>query len=257
MKIASFNANGVRARIPVISKWLQMENPDVLCVQETKVQDKDFPRETFEDLGYYCTFRGQKSFNGVAVLSRSKPEKVSFGFGDGDNAQETRIMTAYFMDVPVVNTYVPQGKAPDTDYFIYKLEWFDRLRRYFSSRFQPSAPLLWTGDFNVAPEPIDVYAPEKLLGSLGYHPREHKALSEVKSWGFVDVFRLHHPEEKAYTFWDYRVPRSFRHGLGWRVDHIWATETMAKRSTGSWVDTRPRQWERPSDHTFILATFKI
>ena len=257
MKIASFNANGIRARLSIIKEWLEREGPDVLCIQETKVQDKDFPKDAFEDLAYYCAFWGQKSFNGVAVLSKVPPAKVSLGFGDGDVTEEPRMITAYIKDIPIVNTYVPQGTAPDSDRFQYKLDWFQRLRGYFSKHFQPTEPLLWVGDFNVAPEPIDVYDPEGLLGSIGFHPDEHKALSAVKSWGFVDMFRMHNPGNKAYTFWDYRVPHAFRRGLGWRVDHIWATPCLAEKSKRAWIDVAPRRLEKPSDHTFILAEFEV
>jgi len=257
MKIASFNTNGIRARLSIIKEWLERERPDVLCIQETKVQDKDFPGETFEDLAYSCTFRGQKSYNGVAILSKALPAKVSFGFGDGDVTAEPRIMTAYVKDIPIVNTYVPQGTSPDSEKFQYKLDWFYRLHDYFSSHFQPSEPLLWVGDFNVAPESTDVYDPEGLLGSIGFHPDEHRVLSAVKAWGLVDVFRIHQPHGKAYTFWDYRVPHSLRRGLGWRLDHIWATPCLAEKSNMSWIDVAPRRLERPSDHTFIVAEFEI
>lgn len=257
MKIASFNANGIRARLSIIKEWLESEGPDVLCIQETKVQDKDFPRETFEDLAYHCTFRGQKSYNGVAILSKTPPVKVSFGLGDGDEKEEPRIITAYIKDMPIVNTYVPQGTAPDSDKFLYKLDWFQRLHDYFSKTFQPGEPLLWVGDFNVAPEPIDVYDPEGLLGSIGFHPEEHKALSFVREWGFVDVFRMHNPDGGAYTFWDYRIPYAVRRGLGWRVDHIWATQCLAGKAKRSWIDVAPRKLEKPSDHTFIVAEFEI
>jgi len=257
MKIASFNANGIRARLSIIKEWLESEGPDVLCIQETKVQDKDFPREAFEDLAYHCTFWGQKSYNGVAVLSKTPPDKVSFGLGDRDVTEEPRIITAYIRDIPIVNTYVPQGTASDSDKFLYKLNWFQRLHDYFSKTFQPSESLLWVGDFNVAPEPIDVYDPEGLLGSIGFHPEEHKALSFVKEWGFVDVFRMHNPDGGAYTFWDYRIPYAVRRGLGWRVDHIWATQCLAEKAKRTWIDVAPRKLEKPSDHTFIVAEFEI
>jgi exodeoxyribonuclease III len=255
MKIASFNTNGIRARLPILQGWLEKEAPDVLCIQETKVQDDDFPREAFEDLSYHCTFWGQKAFNGVAILSKRPPEKVWFGLHDKDR-EEARMITAYIDDIPVVNTYVPQGTAPDSERFQYKIQWFEHLHEYFSNHFRPNEPLVWAGDFNVAPEPMDVYDPEGLLGSIGYHSQEHKALAAVKSWGFVDVFRRHNPEQRAYTFWDYRIPHALGRGLGWRVDHIWATECLAEKSTRAWVDVGPRQMEKPSDHTFILAEFE-
>jgi exodeoxyribonuclease-3 len=256
MKIASFNANGVRARLPILTDWLEQEAPDVLCIQETKVQDKDFPTGAFDGLSYHGVFWGQKGFNGVAIFSKTPPEHISFGFHHKDS-EEARLITAYIGDIPIVNTYVPQGTAPDSEQFHYKLQWFQDFRDYLSRHFEPTEPLLWTGDFNVAPEPIDVYDPEMLLGSIGYHPEEHEALAAVKSWGFVDVFRRHNPEQRAYTFWDYRIPRAFKRGLGWRVDHIWATQCLAEKSTGAWIDVGPRQLEKPSDHTFILAEFKL
>jgi len=257
MKIASFNANGIRARLPIIQDWLKSEGPDVLCIQETKVQDKDFPKEAFHELGYNSTFKGQKSYNGVAVLSKALPAPVFSGFDSEDFKENARIITVYINDLPIVNTYIPQGTSPDSERFQYKLDWFKRLKVFFTENFQPDKPLLWVGDFNVAPESIDVYDPEMLLGSVGFHPEEHKALSAVKSWGFVDVFRMHNPDKKAYTFWDYRAPHSFKRGLGWRIDHIWATSCLAKKSNNAWIDIKPRQMERPSDHTFLVAEFDI
>jgi exodeoxyribonuclease III len=257
MKIASFNANGIRARLPIIQDWLKNESPDVLCIQETKVQDKDFPEEAFHELGYNSTFKGQKSYNGVAVLSKTLPAPVFSGFDSEDFKENARIITVYINNLPIVNTYIPQGTSPDSERFQYKLDWFKRLKVFFTENFQPDKPLLWVGDFNVAPESIDVYDPEMLLGSVGFHPEEHKALAAVKSWGFVDVFRMHNPDKKAYTFWDYRAPHSFKRGLGWRIDHIWATSCLAKKSNNAWIDIKPRQMERPSDHTFLVAEFDI
>ncbi len=255
MKIATFNANGVRARLPIIAKWLQEESPDVLCLQETKVQDADFPRQPFKDLGYHCSFRGEKSYNGVAMLSKAPPEGISFGFSDERAGEETRLMAARITGIPIVNTYVPQGYAPESEKFQYKLRWLERLRRCFSQHFQSDMPLLWVGDFNVAPEPIDVYDPKRLLGSVGFHPAEHKALAAIKAWGFVDVFRKHQSEGKMYSFWDYRIPNAVQRGLGWRVDHIWATACVAEKSTRAWIDIDSRCLPKPSDHTFMVAEF--
>jgi len=255
MEIASFNANGIRARMQVLLKWLENESPDVLCIQETKVQDKDFPAQPFQEAGYHCTFRGQKSFNGVAFLTRTPPESVRIGFSEGDENEEARLITVKIHDITIVNTYVPQGQDPESEKFKYKLDWLCRLRNYFEQNFDPERPIIWVGDFNVAPEPIDVYDPEKLLGSICYHPEEHKALSHVKEWGFIDVYRKHNPMEKQFTFWDYRIPNAVKRGLGWRIDHIWATACMAEKSKKTWIDVEPRHWEKPSDHTFIVAEF--
>lgn len=254
MKIASFNANGVRARAEIILKWLAENSPDVLCIQETKVQDADFPRAPFEDAGYHCRFKGQKRYNGVAVLSNRAPEKVGAGLY-GDDSEEARLIWVRIDGVDIVNTYVPQGQAPDSDKFRYKISWLRSLGKFFETEFDPRKPLVWTGDFNVAPEPVDVHDPEKLLGSIGYNPMEHETLREVEKWGFTDVYRMHRPDDPTHTFWDYRIPNAVKRGLGWRIDHIWATAPMAERSKDAWIDVAPRLLPKPSDHTFIVADF--
>jgi len=257
MKIATFNANGIRARLEIILDWLRRESPDVLCLQETKVQDQDFPREPFQAIGYHCVFRGEKSYNGVAMLSRAALAKVSFGFGDGDAKEETRLVAGAIANIHIVNTYVPQGYAPNTDRFRYKLDWFQRLRDFFSAGFTHRDHVLWLGDFNIAPESIDVYDPETLFGSVGFHPDEQSALSHVMSWGFTDVFRKHNAERGQYTFWDYRVPKAVDRGKGWRIDHMWATAPLADKSLLAWIDLRPRLLPKPSDHTFLVGEFDL
>jgi len=257
LKIASFNANGIRARIPILLEWIEKETPDVLCIQETKVQDPDFPKALLNDQGYHCSFKGEKSYNGVAILSKSKPEEVNIGFQTGDVCEEARLIMCRINGIPIVNTYVPQGQDPDSEKFIYKLNWLKRLKAYFDEQFAPRDPLIWTGDFNIAPEPIDVYDPDKLLGSVCYHPKEHETLKAVKEWGFVDIFRRHNSEPKHYTFWDYRIRQSVLNGLGWRIDHIWATACLAEKSKAAWIDKAVRLLPRPSDHTFIVAKFEL
>jgi exodeoxyribonuclease III len=257
MKIVSFNANGIRARLPVLLKWLEKEAPDVLCIQETKVQDPDFPKQPFEEAGYCCTFRGEKKYNGVAVLSRKHPRSAGFGFREDKDDESTRLAHVAIDGISIVNTYVPQGQDPESEKFAYKLEWFSRLKNYFETHFRPTDPLLWLGDFNVAPDPIDVYDADEVHGHIGYHPEEHKTLADVKKWGFVDVYRRHQPDTKEFTFWDYRIRNAVKRGIGWRIDHIWATAPLAGRSTSAWIDVAPRLWERPSDHTFLVAEFDI
>jgi len=257
LKIASFNVNGIRARMPVILDWIQKNYPEILCIQETKVQDDQFPKDAFEENGYHCTYKGQKSYNGVAIISREVPLKAVFGFGDDDEAEKPRIATAFFDDIVVVDTYIPQGREPGSEQFSYKLAWFDRLLKYFINNFTPDMQVVWTGDFNVAPKPADVYDPVKLLGSVGYHPLEHEALSKVMNWGFTDVYRIQKPDEKEFTFWDYRIPNSVKRGLGWRLDHICSTKSLAGKSVSAWIDKAPRFAEKPSDHTPIVAEFRI
>jgi len=255
MKVASFNVNSLRARLPVVLGWLAKHQPDVLCVQETKVQDVDFPTDAFDKTDYRYAFKGQKSYNGVAIFSRSEIANVQFGFAD-EPKDEARLIKAEVNGIFVVNTYIPQGYLAESEKFEYKLEWFRCLRTYFDKNFRPGDAVLWVGDFNVAPEPIDVYDPEGLLGHVCYHPEVHKALKEVMGWGFVDVFRMHCKEPGQYTFWDYRLRNSFGRNLGWRLDHIMATRALAEKCAACYIDKNPRLAERPSDHTPIVAEFE-
>ncbi|MBW2123149.1 MAG: endonuclease/exonuclease/phosphatase family protein, partial [Deltaproteobacteria bacterium] len=169
-RVASFNVNGIRARLPLLLDWLGREAPEVVCLQETKVLDGEFPRKPLEALGYGLLFRGEKGFNGVATLSREPEELVHLGFDDGGPPDETRLILVRVLGVSILNTYVPQGTAPDSDRFRYKLNWFLRVRGFLESHFAPDERLVWVGDFNVAPEARDVYDPQGLRGSIGFHP---------------------------------------------------------------------------------------
>ncbi len=257
MVIGSFNCNSIRARMHIMSKWLSDTRPDVLCLQETKVSDEIFPLDDIRSLGYEAVFRGEKSYNGVAILSLHEIESWTSGFDRSGADEGTRFIAAVINSVTVLNTYIPQGTSPESEKFQYKLGWFARFREYLEKNHSPGDRLLWTGDFNVAPEPIDVHDPKRLLGHVGYHPDEHRALENVRQWGFTDIFRIYREEGGQYTFWDYRVRDSVARGLGWRVDHIWGTETMAGLSEDAFIDMEPRYWEKPSDHTPILARFKV
>lgn len=257
-KVATYNVNSIRTRLPLVLAWLEREAPDVLCLQETKVQDEDFPAEPFRELGYWVVFRGQKAYAGVAIVSREEPRDVGWGLDDGGPADEARLIRAVIGDVAVVNTYVPQGRSADSEHFRYKLAWLGRLRAFFERHYRPDDWVLWMGDFNVAPEPIDVHDPKRLAAHVDFHPEARAALERVRAWGFVDVFRRHHPGEVGqYTFWDYRVRGALERGLGWRVDHIWATVPLAERSTRAWIDVEMRRAERPSDHTVLAAEFDL
>lgn len=255
--VATFNTNSIRSRLGIVTDWLTTHRPDILCLQETKVQDKDFPEAPFEEVGYHITYRGQKAHAGVAIATRDVPENVAAGLDDGGTADEARLLRLTVAGIPVVNTYVPMGEKVDSPKFAYKLEWLARLRAYFEKHFRPDEPLLWCGDFNVAPEAIDVHDPVRLKKHVDFHPDARAALEELRAWGFVDVFRRHHPDEAGqYTFWDYRVTGALERGVGWRVDHIWATRPLAEASADAWIDVEPRRAERPSDHTFLVAAFK-
>ncbi|HHT9109483.1 MAG TPA: exodeoxyribonuclease III, partial [Candidatus Wunengus sp. YC64] len=179
MKVASFNVNSIRARLNILLDWIRKETPDVLCLQETKVPDADFPQTAFEEMNYSVVFRGEKSYNGVAILSKVSMENVRVGF-DEHESEGTRLIAATVNKIPIVNTYVPQGVHPLLKQFRYKLDFLQKLYDYFDKNYRPDRALLWLGDFNVAPEPIDVYDPNHLLGNIGYHPDEHAALKRFK-----------------------------------------------------------------------------
>ena len=259
MKVATYNANSVRMRLEIILGWLKKHQPDVLCLQETKVQDPEFPLQAFEGSGYGVYFRGMKSYNGVAILSRAKPESVTFGFGEGDSPDEPRLAHARFKTFSIVNTYIPQGHLLESPKYAYKLEWFKRLRRYFETNLSTHTPALWVGDMNVAPRDLDVHHPEKHLKHVCFHADVKKAYAETLAWGFTDVFLKLHPGKQQFTFWDYRVrpggKTALEANLGWRIDHILATSALAEKCTQVEVDLEPRRMSTASDHTFLWAEF--
>ncbi len=255
MRIATFNANSIRSRLDTVLRWMKRYQPDVLCVQETKVQDAEFPREAIEAAGYRVAFRGEKAYNGVAILSRAKAADVAFGLDD-EPRDETRLIRARFGRVTVVNTYVPQGREVEHPMYRYKIEWFDRLRSYFDRHFKKTDRLLWAGDLNVAREAIDVHDPEHRANHVCYHADARDAFARCAEWGLVDVFRKHHPEPGQYTFFDYRTPRAAERGLGWRIDYLLATAPLAENCTAAFIDLEPRLEKKSSDHTFLAADFR-
>lgn len=256
LTIATFNVNSVRSRMHIVLPWLEKTSPDIVCLQETKVQDHEFPVSPFHETGYNVIFKGQKSYNGVAVLSKSEASEVIHGFDDGGPADESRLLVAEIDGITIVNTYVPQGRDVDHEMYQYKLEWFDRLRALFEKRFAPDQSIVWVGDINVAPTDVDIHDPKRLRGHVCFNPQVSEALRKVTDWGFVDVFRKHVPEGGHYTYYDYRAKNAIENGKGWRIDHIQATQPLADRSIRSWIDVEPRIAEKPSDHTPLLAAFE-
>lgn len=255
-KVATFNANSLRARLPIVKEWLAKEQPDALCLQEIKVQDKDFPSQDFETMGYHAVFKGQKSYNGVAIITRRPVESVRLGLYDVPD-EEARFMSAKIDDISLVNVYVPQGVAPGTEKFAYKLRWLKDLLSHIQKNYKTSLPLMMTGDFNVALEAIDVYDPEGLRGEVGFHPDEQALMRQFFAWGLIDVFRKHEPGGGFYTFWDYRIPNAYKRKMGWRIDYILASPALAVKSRRVWIDVEPRMAEKPSDHTFLAAEFEV
>jgi len=252
--IATWNVNSIRSRLHALIPWLEKAEPDVVCLQETKVQDHDFPIAVITDAGYHAVYRGEKSYNGVAILSKTPIEHVQHGFEDGGPTDEARLIVGHVAGMTIVNTYVPQGRDPEHEMYAYKLRWFERLQGYFESHSSPDLPLIWTGDLNVAPEPIDVHDPKRLMGHVCFNPQVTEALEKVMSWGFVDLFRKHVPDPGQYTYYDYRAKNGIANGRGWRIDHILATQPLAERCNDAWIDLEPRMGEKPSDHTPLLVS---
>jgi len=257
-RIATYNVNSIRSRLHIVIPWLKENRPDVLCMQETKVNDPEFPALPFEEIGYHVVFRGDKRYNGVACASLNKPSSVHFGLDDAGPADGDRLIRAVYSGVAVLNSYVPQGRERETEHYAYKLDWYKRFKNLLEKAYAVGDPLIWCGDLNVAPESIDVHDPKRLLGHVCFNPDVWDAFASVKAWGLSDIFRKHYPGKPGlYTFFDYRVPKSVERGLGWRIDHILATPALAEKSTGCSIDLKPRLSEKPSDHTILTAEFSV
>jgi exodeoxyribonuclease-3 len=257
-RIATFNVNSIRSRLPVLERWLKDNRVDCLCLQETKVEDGSFPAPFFEDLGYHVVFSGEKSYNGVAIASSLPPDEYGFGLDDGEEPSgKTRIAWCRFGDLRVVNAYVPQGKSIDHPDYPLKLRFFKRMEAFLRSMGVPKEPLVLVGDLNGAPTDIDVTHPENKRDHVCFHEDVREAFRSLCSTSLVDVFRKHRPGEGEFSFWDYRVKGALERNIGWRIDHILATVPLADRSVDSYSDREPRSWEKPSDHTVVVAEFEI
>ena len=258
MLIATFNCNSVRVRLPLILEWLKEHEPDALCLQETKCPDEKFPAGDFESAGWCVRFRGEKKYNGVAVLTREEPDEVAFGLGDDEGQSETRLVRARLGDVHVLGAYVPQGREMDSEHFGLKLDWLRRLRDLLDGSFDhDDSRVVLVGDMNIAPEPKDVYDSRAIRPHVCHCDEVTEAYEDLVLWGLADVFRKHLPGEGVFTYWDYRMPRALERNRGWRLDHVLATRPMAEASTEVFVDLGPRKAEKPSDHTFVGARFDL
>lgn len=256
MRIATFNANSIRVRLPVILDWLRKFNPDVLAIQETKTPDDSFPLMEIESAGWHVVFRGEKGYNGVALISRLPLENVRFGLDD-EPRDETRVISARIGTVLVVNTYVPQGREITHEMYAYKLEWFARLRQMFERRLKKGAEIIWLGDLNVAAEPLDVHSPELYGRHVCFHEDVRLAFAACRGDFFHDVVREKHPGQRLYSFFDYRTPRAIERNIGWRLDYILATARLAASCTAADIDLEPRRRNPSSDHTFVWADFAV
>jgi exodeoxyribonuclease-3 len=254
--LVTWNVNSLRVRLEAVLRWLGEHGPDVVCLQETKVPDELFPHDPFRELGYQAVISGQKTYNGVAILSRRPIEAPRIGF-DGVAAEEQkRLVAATVAGVRFVNAYVPQGSEVGSEKFAYKLDFLAQLRGYFERHHRPGEPLVLVGDLNVAPAPEDVFSPAELEGQVSFHPAEREALEIVRAWGFRDQFRKFEPGAGFYSWWDYRQG-AFRRNRGLRIDHVWATAPLDARAVECWIDREERAREKASDHAPVVAAFAL
>jgi exodeoxyribonuclease-3 len=254
MKIATWNVNSILARLPHVVRWLESTQPDVLCIQESKCTDDKFPLLELKTVGYECATFGQQAYNGVAIISRLGYGEIQRGYAGDDATQHARLLATEIGGIQIVNVYIPNGQMVGSEKYQFKLEWIRRLREFFDQNYNPSAPVLLCGDFNVAPEGRDVHDPRLWQNRILFSEPERAALQQVKDWGFADTFRLHNEDGGHYSWWDYRAG-GFRRNLGLRIDHIWVSPPLAARSKATWIDKEPRGWERPSDHAPVVAEF--
>jgi exodeoxyribonuclease-3 len=256
VKLATWNVNSIRARHDAVLSWIARVEPDVLCLQETKVEDDDFPTDELLRLGYEVAVAGQKSYNGVAIASRLPLADIRIGLADEPRPTEQRLIRATIAGVRVYSTYVPNGKSPQSRSFAGKLAWLARLKETLASEGTSETPFIVCGDFNIAPEDRDVFDPVAMRGQIHFHPDEHRALADVTGFGLVDVLRLHHEEGGLFSWWDYRA-FGFQRDQGLRIDLVLATPPVAKVCTSAEIDVAPRYQDKPSDHAPVVATFDL
>lgn len=255
MKIAAWNINSIRARLDRLLAWFQKVEPDVVCLQETKVTYEVFPFEPIREAGYHAAVYGQKTYNGVAILSRTEPTRVQRGMGDEVEDPQARFLAAEVAGIQVISAYVPNGQVVGTEPYGYKLQWLQRVRGFLDSHFTPATPLVVCGDLNIARDDKDVARPAEWAESVLFHPTSRRALEELLGWGLVDVFRQQHPEGGQYSWWDYQA-LAFPRNDGLRLDYILATKPLAVRCTGAEIDREERKGKKPSDHAPVVAIFE-
>ncbi|HEY9776678.1 MAG TPA: exodeoxyribonuclease III [Planktothrix sp.] len=256
MILASWNVNSLTVRMPQLAQWVKELRPNILCLQETKIIDEKFPRTDLDALGYRYEYYGEKTYNGVAILSDEPLEAVQKGFLEEEEPKARRFIEARLGPLHILNCYIPNGQRVGSEKYEYKLKWLASLRKHLDQQHKPDSKLVICGDFNIAPEDRDVYKPEEVRGTIMVSDEERSTLEHIRQWGLKDAFRMHNHEGGQFTWWDYRMG-AFRRNMGFRIDHIWMTECLAANCTRSWIDKAPRKYDRPSDHTPILAEFEI
>lgn len=253
MKLASWNVNSLKVRLPHVLQWLDNEQPDVVGLQETKLQDDAFPAAVLKEAGYEAIHSGQKTYNGVAVLARRPMTEPVTGIPGLDDPQR-RVLAVTIDDLRFINLYVPNGSEVGSEKFAYKLDWLARLREWLADEMKRHPRLAVVGDFNIAPADADVHHPEEWRGKVLFSEQEHAALAELTALGLEDTFRRFPQQENTFSWWDYRM-NNFKRNRGLRIDLVLASPALAAQCTASRVDVEPRRWERPSDHAPVVAEF--
>lgn len=251
MRIATWNVNSLKIRLAHLLDWLADARPDVVCLQETKTEDEKFPAVELRDAGYHAVYCGQKAYNGVAILARAEIREVAHGIaGFADDSK--RVISATVADLRVVCVYAPNGQAPGSDKYAYKLRWYEELARWLGEELSRTPRLAVLGDMNVAPEDRDVHDPKRWEGQIHVSAPERAALAKVMQVGFADAFRLFEQPERLYSWWDYRLA-AFKRNWGLRIDLLLLSRSLAARCTACTIDKAPRKRERPSDHAPVIA----
>ncbi len=260
MLVATWNVNSIRSRIDLVKEWLVTNKIDILCLQETKTEDKFFPVEIFSNLGYEVSISGQKSYNGVAIISRFPINNIKIGFDEVINdykyspelKDQKRIISAEINDIRIINVYVPNGSSINSDKFIYKEKWLECLQIYLRKIYSSHRPICLLGDFNIAPEDRDIHTPSNYKESIMASSKERKLLRDALGEELEDVFRIFEPADKNWSWWDYRHS-AWERDKGWRIDHIYLTEDILSYVNSSWIDKEPRSREKPSDHAPVVV----
>ncbi len=255
MRIVTWNVNSIRARQDRLLAFLSRHQPDVVCLQELKVEEAKYPHALIEAAGYTSLVHSQKTYNGVAILTKRSAEAQLIGLSDDVEDPQARLVSARIDGVRVVSVYVPNGGEMGSDKWLYKLAWYKRLRAWLERHATPDEPLALCGDFNVAPEAIDVHDPALFENDVLFHPEARQALGHITGWGLSDTFRDKHPGEPGlFSWWDYRM-LGFPKNKGVRIDHVLATAPLAARCTGVFIDRDERKGDAPSDHAPVIADF--
>lgn len=255
MKIATWNVNSLNVRLPHVISWLTENQPDILCLQETKQVNEKFEHDAFSAIGYHSYHNGQKTYNGVAIISKKELNNINFNLPNFEDPQKriiSGILTNNNESIYIVSAYIPNGQAVDSDKFIYKMNWLNKFSEWVEKLTKKYDEIILTGDFNIAPEDNDCHDPDAWIGQNLVSPGEREAFKNILKIGFHDSYRKINPDLKEYSWWDYRMA-GFRRNLGMRIDHILVSTKMVPNITHSYIDKKPRKLERPSDHTPVVT----